>query len=118
MATNEQTKKQQTPALVRPGERAVLLSLHEYELARALGQGLGNYDLLMRRPDDEDSDASDQSDDKRWVAVRADKYLKHRATGWREAESIEELPENWRTELKDRNPFPPAAADAQSEGSA
>ena len=110
MPTKKQAETPQTPPLVRPGERAVLLSHHEYQLARSLGQGLENYDLLMREPDDtEDSDEA-TPESERWMPIRSDKYLKHRATGWREAQSAEELPDRWRDTIADRDPFPVSEA--------
>jgi len=92
--------------MVQPGERAVLLSHHEYQLARSLGQGLENYDLLMRQPDDTEASGDGEPPIARWLPVHADKYLKHRATGWREAESAAELPIEWQERIGDRNPFP------------
>ena len=112
MTTNTNTRtagpSPESPTMVNPGERAVLLSHHEYRLARALGQGLESYDILMRQPDDAEPSGDDVPESKRWQAVHADKYLKHRATGWREAESIEELPEHWRTPAAERGVFPDA----------
>ena len=105
----------QSPTMVNPGERAVLLSHHEYRLARSLGQGLESYDILMLQPDDEDASDDATPESKRWLPVRADKYLKHRATGWREAESIDELPEHWREQGTGRELFPATPAQLVGE---
>ena len=88
--------------MIRPGERALLLSHREYTRARQLGNGLGDYDLLMRQPDDVDDGAPQEE---RWVVVRADKYLKHRAIGYREAESLSELPSEHRAAARERGAF-------------
>jgi hypothetical protein len=106
MPTKNQPESQITPPMVHPGERAVLLSHHEYRQARSLGAGLESYDLLMRQPHDEDAPDESATDSDRWLPVRADKYLKHRATGWREAESIDELPEQWLELAQGRDLFP------------
>lgn len=97
------------PTMVMPGERAVLLSHHEYLIARSAGQGLENYDLLMREPDDEEPTLDGDGKSPQWMAIRADKYLKHRANGWREAESLDELPSKWRDRAADRFVFPPTS---------
>ncbi len=92
-AAETNAEAQPSPPMVRPGERAVLLSHYEYQLARKLGAGLENYDLLMRQPDDVESPFGGEPESERWQPVRADKYLKHRATGWREvAEGREVFP--------------------------
>ena len=105
--------------LVRPGERALLLSHREYARARSLGQGLAEYDLLMRQPDEIGPDG-EASTDERWQAVRADKYLKHRAIGWREAASLSELPPDYRATARERAAFtanaPRNAARRRREG--
>lgn len=89
--------------MVRPGERALLLSHREYTRARALGQGVSDYDLLMRQPQDADEDGADEVE--RWMPVRADKYLKHRAIGYREAASLSELPTTHRAGARERGAF-------------
>ena len=106
MATTKKTSKPGSPALVAPGERAVLLSHHEYQLARAQGNGLDGYDLVMRNPEDADAAGQPLSEDERWQAVPAGKYLKHRAMEWREAGSLDELPTQWQELAQDREPFP------------
>ncbi len=95
-----------TPSLpmVRPGERALLLSHREYTRVREIGQGLGDHDLLMREPEDVDLPPG-ETPDQRWLPVRADKYLKHRAIGWREADAISQLPAPYRVEAKRRSAF-------------
>ena len=115
--------------MVRPGERALLLSHHEYREARALGRGLESYDILMRRPDEADapdgarpgsthgatpgsilgstpgSTLGSTLEAARWQRIPADKYLKHRANGWREAESLDELPDQWIEAALERDAF-------------
>ena len=108
MAATKPTNEQGA-VMVHPGERAVLLSHHEYRLARKVGKGLEDYDILMRQPDEDDAPGEQVAEAERWQLVRADKYLKHRATGWREAESLEELPEQWRPSDKSRTLFPDSA---------
>lgn len=118
MTTSNQATSHQAhphaPPLVHPGQRALLLSHHEYRQARAHGQGLGEYDLLMRRPDDVGTEADSLSEDERWIPVPAGKYLKHRAIGWREAESPYELPDQWFEQAIGRGAFP--AEQAEIEG--
>ncbi|MXV79358.1 MAG: hypothetical protein F4X58_08370 [Chloroflexi bacterium] len=99
---------------VRAGERAVLLSHDEFRRARAAGRGVEDYDILMRRPEDDAPDADGLYGDEHWIQVPASKYLKHRAIGWREAESADELPAAWRELAEGRNAFP--AAEASEEG--
>lgn len=110
MATR--TKKRQTegPPTIAPREQRLLLSQHEYKLVRARGQGLQEYDILMRNPEDVDSSGRELSEDERWMPVPAVKYLKHRAIEWREAESLDELPERWRESAAGRDPFPQPSA--------
>lgn len=96
---------------VRAGERAVLLSHDEFRRARRAGRGVEDYDILMRRPEDE---ADGMYEDERWIQVPASKYLKHRAIGWREAESADELPATWRDLAEGRDAFP--ATEASEEG--
>lgn len=96
---------------VRAGERAVLLSHDEFRRARAAGRGVEDYDILMRRPED---DADGLYEDEHWIQVPASKYLKHRAIGWREAESADELPAAWRGMAEGRDAFP--APEASEEG--
>ena len=95
--------------MVRPGERAMLLSHDEYRRVRRDGADLGNYDMLMRRPAEDDPPGQQVSEEQRWQRVSADKYLKHRAIGWREAESMEELPEEWQATAAGRAIFPTPA---------
>lgn len=99
---------------VRAGERAVLLSHDEFRRARRAGRGVEDYDILMRRPEDDTSEAGGLYGDERWIQVPASKYLKHRAIGWREAESADELPAAWRELAEGRDAFP--AAEASEEG--
>ena len=87
--------------LVQPGERGQLLSYLQYRTAREAGVALDNFDIYMRQPDDEESDDRPLDDKSRWQNVPALKYLKHRAIGWREAESIDELPEDRRQLAKE-----------------
>jgi len=108
-----QQAHQQAPPLVHPGERALLLSHHEYRRARVHGQGLGEYDLLMRRPEDVGTEADSPSEDERWMPVPASKYLKHRAIGWREAESPYELPDQWFEQAIGRGAFPEEQAEIE-----
>ena len=118
MATEKESKRRPSAPMVQPGQRALLLSHPEYQRVRKEVKSLESYDLLMRQP--EEPDGSGESDrakpaSERWVAVRADKYLKHRASGWREAESIAELPERYREQAEMRDAFSPFVDDA-SEG--
>ena len=99
---------------VRAGERAVLLSHVEYRRARAAGRGVEDYDILMRRPEENEPEAGEVSEDQRWIPVPAGKYLKHRAIGWREAESVDDLPAAWRELAEERDAFP--SAEAHEEG--
>lgn len=117
MTTRNESATQQTQRtqrLVRPGERAVLLSHGEYREARANGRGLDDYDILMRQPDDIGTEAESTSEDDFWLPVPASKYLKHRAIGWREAETPYELPEQWFEQAIERGAFP--AEQAEIEG--
>lgn len=107
MDSRNELASQQTPPLVYPGERAVLLSHSEYVTARAIGRGLDDYDILMRQPDDVGAEEGERSEDERWMPVPANKYLKHRAIGWREPQSPYELPEEWFEQAIERNSFPP-----------
>ena len=111
MAASKATKatNELGAVMVHPGERAVLLSHHEYRLARQVGKGLEDYDILMRQPNEDDAPGQEVAEAERWQLVRADKYLKHRATGWREAESLEELPEQWRPSDQGSTLFPDTA---------
>ncbi len=109
MQTEQTPDVQQEPTtpslpMVRPGERALLLSHREYTHVRELGQGLADHDLLMREPEDVDLPPG-ETPDQRWLPVRADKYLKHRAIGWREADSLSQLPAPHRVEAKRRSAF-------------
>ena len=106
MATKNPQTAPEGAVMVRPGERAVLLSHHEYRRARREAQGLENYDILMRRSAEDDPPGQQVTEDERWQPVSADKYMKHRAIGWREAESMEELPEKWREAAEGRAVFP------------
>ncbi|MDE2747177.1 MAG: hypothetical protein OXI41_14575 [Chloroflexota bacterium] len=105
MASKTTTEEGDVRLFVRAGERAVLLSHDEYRRARAEGRGVEDYDVLMRRPDDEPG-AGELSEAARWISVPAAKYLKHRAIGWREAESADELPADWRELAAERESFP------------
>ncbi len=106
MPTTKQQPKSNGPTLVVPGERAVLLSHHEYQLARAQGNGFDGYDLVMRNPEDGDATGQPLSEEERWQAIPAGKYLKHRAMEWREAASLDELPKHWQELAQGRDPFP------------
>ena len=106
MTTENKTTGEQSSPMVQPGERALLLSHQEYRRVRKQAQGLESYDLLMRQPEDPEA-SEQQSESERWLPVRADKYLKHRATGWREAESLEELPDQYWDPAEERNVFAP-----------
>lgn len=108
-----QSTPQQAPPLVHPGERALLLSHDEYRRARANRHGLGDYDILMRQPDDVGSEADASSEQERWLPVPANKYLKHRAIGWREAETPYELPDKWFEQAIGRGAFPAEQADIE-----
>ena len=108
MANKNEPALQETPPMVFPGERVVLLSHHEYRQARAIGRGLDDYEILMRQPDDVGPDDGERSEDERWIAVPANKYLKHRAIGWREPKSLDELPQKWHETAASRDPFPTA----------
>lgn len=114
MANKNDTASRPEPPMVRPGERAVLLSHPEYLQARAVGQGLDDYDILMRQPDDVGPEEDERSEDERWMPVPANKYLKHRAIGWREPVSLDELPAKWRETAATRNTF--ASAQARKKG--
>ena len=113
------TRTHEAPAdgrpLVRAGERAVLLSHSDYRRARAEGRGVEDYDILMRRPDDDEPEGAGASEDERWITVPASKYLKHRAIGWREAESIDDLPEAWRESAGGRDLFSAGSPPAEGE---
>ena len=102
--------KQPSPSMVLPGERAILLSHRQYRQARGLGRGLDDYDLLMREPEDVGPEAVERSEAERWIAVPASKYLKHRAIGWREAESLDELPPQWHSRAEAEQAFPTASS--------
>ncbi|MCY3567440.1 MAG: hypothetical protein OXH38_02340 [Chloroflexi bacterium] len=108
MPTTKQQPKPSGPTLVVPGERAVLLSHREYQLARAQGNGLDGYDLVMRNPEDADAAGQPLSEEDRWQPIPAVKYLKHRAMEWREAASLDELPTQWQELAQGRDPFPQA----------
>ena len=118
METKQDGQEQQAPrpAMVQPGERAVLFSHRQYRQARQMGRGLEDYDVLMRRPDDAGSEDGEPSEDERWVPVRAKKYLKHRAMGWHEAASLEELPKLRREEALDRDAFGSTGERAREGG--
>ena len=114
MANQKQTKGGQGSQMVQPGERALLFSHRQYREVREQGQGLENYDLLMRGPEDPEASEKETPESERWLPVRADKYLKHRANGWREVGSLEALPERHREQAETRNVL--SSADAGSEG--
>lgn len=82
------------PVPLAPGERPVLFT-HAQLLAVRRDSGLGDYDLLMRRPT-EGPQAEELQGTPLWQAVPAAKYLKFRALEWREAESIGQLPGEFR----------------------
>lgn len=115
--TNKKDKEASStvPIMIQPGERGVLLSHIEYRQAREQGLGLENYDLLMLQPEEakDEGTGTEKLSEEVWRPVPAVKYLKHRANGWREAESLEELPVSWRETIGDRDPF---EADKREEG--
>ncbi len=112
--TGKETEASAAPRImIQPGERGVLLSHIEYRWARKQGLGLKNYDLVMRQPEEAKDEDNGSLNAEVWVPVPASKYLKHRANGWREAESLEELPANWLDDIGDRDPFEP---DKPEEG--
>lgn len=82
------------PLSLAQGERPLIFTHEQYRSVRAAGL-TAQYDLLMRRPDDPDAEKP-MSEDDRWTPVAAEKYLKHRASEWREAGDLSELPERWR----------------------
>ncbi|MDE2968055.1 MAG: hypothetical protein OXS30_11315 [Chloroflexota bacterium] len=102
-----------TQPMVRAGERALLFSHREYVAMRRQGQEMASYDILMRRPDD--AERSDLSERERWLPVAADRYLKHRATGWCEAESPDELPGEWFAQALERDAFAEAREEIDGE---
>ena len=107
-----------TPTMIQPGERAVLLSFHEFQLARSRGQGLDDYDILMRQPEELESEGGAPAGPPVWLPVPAAKYLKHRATGWVEAATLEDLPESRREEARKRGAFPnPAKSKTRATAS-
>ena len=114
MATKTTEDDKDVRLFVRAGERAVLLSHIEYRRARAAGRGVEDYDILMRRPEEDELEAGGLSEDQRWIPVPAGKYLKHRAIGWREAESADELPTAWLDLAEERDAF--AAPRPSEEG--
>ena len=84
------------PLPLAPGERPVLFTHEQYRRARKGTIDLEEFDILMRRPDADDSSPEQAADeDARWRQIPAKKYLKHRAIEWHEAATIEELPERW-----------------------
>lgn len=101
--------------LVRPGERALLFSHREYRAAREEGLDLSNYDVLMRQPDDADPSDSTVPEEARWQPAPANKYLKFRAGGWREASSLEDLPEEWQAQIAGRDVFASGQSDESDE---
>ena len=101
--------------MVHPGEQAVLFSHREYVDARKLGRGLDDYRIVMRQPDDAVPEGDNPSEEERWIAVAANKYLKHRAMGWREAESLDELPERWFYQAEAQAAFHPAREETGEE---
>ncbi len=113
--TRENDMTDQERPMVQPGERGLLFSHREYRKVRKQGQELENYDLLMRQPEEAEPSEDGKPEPERWLQVRADKYLKHRATGWREAESITELPVRYREQAETRNVFS-APADSSEGG--
>lgn len=127
MSTQNKMKDEQRSPMVQPGQRALLLSHLEYRTIRKQGQGLESYDLLMRQPEDaEGSDGTSgettgetsgetRPESERWLPIPAEKYLKHRANGWCEAGSFEDLPERYRDEAEIRDVFSPRT-DAPEEG--
>lgn len=105
MATKTNETQANGRPLVRVGERALLFSHHQYRHARAQGRGVEDYDVLMRRPEDDGSEGAGSPEKERWTTVPAAKYLKHRAIGWREAESEQELPSEWREQAEGQGAF-------------
>ncbi len=91
-----QTEIQTRQPMVYPGERGLFLSHLQYRLAREAGVELEDYDILMRQPEDEESAEQPLDDPSLWQPVAAMKYLKHRAIGWHEASSVDELPARYR----------------------
>lgn len=78
------------------GERPLLFSHAQLRHARS-AWGLADFDLLMRRPDD-GPDADELKDTPEWQPVPALKYLKYRASEWREAGPGLPLPEPHRAD--------------------
>ena len=84
------------PLPLAPGERPVLFTHDQYRRARKGTIDLEEFDILMRRPEADDASPEQAADEEaRWVTIPAKKYLKHRASEWREAETVAELPERW-----------------------
>ena len=82
------------PVPLAPGERPVLFT-HAQLIAVRRDSGLGDYDLLMRRPT-EGPQAEELQGTPLWQPVPAAKYLKFRALEWREADEIGQLPGEFR----------------------
>lgn len=87
------------PLPLAPGERPLLFTHEHYRRVREGKEDLEEFDILMRRPEGDDSSPEEAADgESGWKPIAAKKYLKHRAIEWREAATVEELPERWRDE--------------------
>lgn len=83
------------PLSLAPGERPLLFTHEQYRRVRKGKHDLEPFDILMRRPEADDSSPEQAADEEgRWRRIAAKKYLKHRAMEWREAATVEELPES------------------------
>ena len=84
------------PLPLAPSERPLLFTHEQYRRVRKGKEDLEEFDILMRRPDGDDPSPEQAADAKpRWLEIPAKKYLKYRAIEWREAATVEELPERW-----------------------
>lgn len=82
------------PVPLAPGERPAVFT-HAQLAAVRRDSGLREHDILMQRPT-EGPQADELKDEPLWQPVPAAKYLKFRALGWREAESVGQLPSEFR----------------------
>ena len=96
--TDQTARRFVYPRPLEPGQRPLLFLHRHLRAVRAAVDALADYDILMYRPPrlnhrlDGQPEELDEGD---WERVNVAKYLKHRALDWREAERLEELPDEY-----------------------
>lgn len=96
--TDQTAQRFTYPRPLEPGQRPLLFLHRHLRAVRAAVDAPADYDILMYRPPrlnarlDGQPDELDEGD---WERVSVAKYLKHRALDWREAEQLDDLPDEY-----------------------